>query len=156
MFRPNSCQDCMCREGNVQCVTKACPPLSCPIHEQVCDIMKYYTGLELSLHWIQLFYTCLTALYINRLVTLNWRECGLNFTSNLRLTSLASVRCRSRYSYYWLSRSSNYWCGLCLPQTICVCTILCLASEHLNFPYLTNTDHAYGGLWSSNVLWSPR
>uniref|UniRef100_H2YYT0 VWFD domain-containing protein n=1 Tax=Ciona savignyi TaxID=51511 RepID=H2YYT0_CIOSA len=48
-FQPNACQDCVCINGNIQCVTKACRPLSCPLNQQgtccpICD--RCYLDVE--------------------------------------------------------------------------------------------------------------
>nr|XP_039253790.1 uncharacterized protein LOC120330882 isoform X1 [Styela clava] len=35
MFHPNECKDCLCTGGNVNCVMKSCPTLTCPASKQI-------------------------------------------------------------------------------------------------------------------------
>ncbi|XP_078582341.1 kielin/chordin-like protein isoform X2 [Branchiostoma floridae x Branchiostoma japonicum] len=34
-FNPDACRECSCANGNVQCISQSCPPLSCPPNQQV-------------------------------------------------------------------------------------------------------------------------
>uniref|UniRef100_H2YYS9 Kielin/chordin-like protein n=1 Tax=Ciona savignyi TaxID=51511 RepID=H2YYS9_CIOSA len=84
-FQPNACQDCVCINGNIQCVTKACRPLSCPLNQQVhspgsccprcanCSAVGYLFAEDET--WISPMDSCLKCQCHNGVVTCGRTRC---------------------------------------------------------------------------------
>uniref|UniRef100_H2YYT2 VWFD domain-containing protein n=1 Tax=Ciona savignyi TaxID=51511 RepID=H2YYT2_CIOSA len=81
----NACQDCVCINGNIQCVTKACRPLSCPLNQQVhspgsccprcanCSAVGYLFAEDET--WISPMDSCLKCQCHNGVVTCGRTRC---------------------------------------------------------------------------------